>query len=361
MPIPTQPWEQISIDLITQLPKTNKGHDAIVVMVDKLTKMVHYRATTTTVTAPQVATIILHEIVRHHGVPCSIISDRDPRFTSHFWKCLWSSLGTKLAMSTAYHPQTDGQTERAKRTLEDMLRAYVKYNQKDWDDHLDAAEIAYNNSTQASTGYSPFYLNTGSHPRLPLTAAVQKTNVAASNNPSAIDKIKQVARDLKQAKENLITSQQRQKKYADESRRELKFDVGDQVMLSTAHLNNADRAPKLSPKYIGPFTITQVVNDNAYKLNLPSNMKVHSTFNISQLKPYRDGATQFPNRIQEVYDRPPPELIDSGQEAWEVERIVAKRGQGRNTKYLVKWKGFPDWENTWEPIKSLVHATDMVR
>ena len=359
LPIPDQPWQQISMDLITQLPKTSKGHDAILVVVDKLTKMVHYCPTTTTVTAPQLARIILHHVVRLHGVPSSIVSDRDPRFTSSFWRSLWSYLGTKLAMSTAYHPQTDGQTERANRTLEDSLRSYVQYNQKDWDDHLDALEIAYNNSVQASTGYSPYYLNSGRHPAFPLSMTV-KTN--DGTNESAMQLVKKVAENLSNAKRNLMTAQQRQKKYADEKRRAVTFQVGDRVMLSTAHLNNQDRAPKLSPKYIGPFTITRVINNNAYVLDLPMSMsRVHNTFNVSQLKLYRDGSNRFPNREQQVYDRPPPELIHDGQEAWEVEAIRGKRGHGSHVRYLVKWKGYPDHESTWEPLRSLRFAYDAIR
>jgi hypothetical protein len=150
IPTPSRRWEQVSMDLITQLPKTRSGHDAIVVFVDKLSKMVHYAPTKTQVTAPELASLFVKEVVRHHGVPESIISDRDPRFTSNFWRSVWQQLGTKLSMSTAYHPQSDGQTERANRTLEDMLRAYVSYRQDDWDKHLIAAEIAYNNSLQAS-------------------------------------------------------------------------------------------------------------------------------------------------------------------------------------------------------------------
>ena len=142
------------------------------VFVDKLTKMVHYVATTTTVSAPQLATLFMREVVRLHGVPESILSDRDPRFTAHFWRAFWSQLGTTLTMSTAYHPQTDGQTERANRTLEEMLRARINFKQTDWDDHLAAAELAINNAQQASTGFSPFHLNYGQEVQLPLDQAI---------------------------------------------------------------------------------------------------------------------------------------------------------------------------------------------
>ncbi|KAJ9522565.1 hypothetical protein QJQ45_008331 [Haematococcus lacustris] len=161
LPVPQHRWEQVSMDLITQLPVTPTGHDAIVVFVDKLTKMIHTVPTTTTVSAPDLAQLFFDSVFRYHGLPKVIISDRDPGFTSTFWQQLFAKTGTHLNISTANHPQTDGQTERANRTLEDMLRNYVSPHHTDWDNHLTAAEFAYNASVQASTGYSPFMLNSG--------------------------------------------------------------------------------------------------------------------------------------------------------------------------------------------------------
>src|ERR1700737_3049128 len=136
--IPGKRWETVSMDLITKLPETTKGNDAVIVFVDKFSKMVHYAATTTTCTAVEVARIFFDSVVKVHGVPKHIISDRDPRFKSRFWKQLWNLLGTELKMSTSHHPQTDGQTERSNRTLEDILRHYVSKQQNDWDEHLTA-------------------------------------------------------------------------------------------------------------------------------------------------------------------------------------------------------------------------------
>ena len=169
---PGKRWETVSLHLITQLPVTRSGHDAIIVMVDKFSKMVHYAATTTKCTTEQVARIFLDTVVRLHGIPKYIISDRDPRFTSSFWQQLWKLHRTQLKMSTAYHPQTDGQTERANRTLEDILRHYVSNKQDDWDEHLTAAEIAVNNSVQASTGFTPYFLNCGEHPWFPAQVSL---------------------------------------------------------------------------------------------------------------------------------------------------------------------------------------------
>ena len=346
------------MDFIMQLPRSKSGNDAIAVFVDKLTKKVCFAATKTTITAPETAQVFFHEIVRHYGVPSAIVSDRDVRFTSNFWKALWKQLGTKLAMSTAFHPQTDGQTERANRTLEDMLRAYVSYNQRDWDTKLDAAEIACNNAVQASTGYSPFFLNLGQHPSFPLALAAPSDQ---SQNPTALEMISDMDQALALAKQNLKEAQDRQASYANLNRREVEFSVGDQVLLSTAHLRNTDRAPKLSPKYIGPFDIVRVVSSVAYELKLPANMKIHPVFHASRLRAYKDGSSQFPHRV--VNPRPPPDILD-GEDAWEVEEVVGKRSRkrGRTTtvEYLVRWKGYPDHEKTWEPAQNLRAAQDAV-
>ena len=288
LPIPTKPWEQVSMDLITQLPRTKSGNDAIVVIVDKFTKMVHYAATTTTVNADRLAHIFWKEIVRHHGIPKSIVSDRDPRFTSLFWKSLWELLQTKLAMSTAFHPETDGQTERANRTLEDMLRAYVNNEQDNWDEHLVSLEIAYNNSLQASTGFTPFHMNYLQHPNLPLSEALRHSYQC--NNPSAADRIQLYHRQIQQATENLKQAQQRQKKYADEHRRDMKLQVGDQVLLSTANLRflRIDKAPKLLPKFIGPYAVTKVISPTSYELDLPQQLRIHPVFHLDKLKLFKE-------------------------------------------------------------------------
>ena len=153
-------------------------YDTILVVVDRLIKRVHFIPTTTSASAPDIAKIFFDNIFRLHGLPTTIVSDRDPKFVSKFWRELLKQLGTQAAMSTAHHPQTDGQTERANRTLEDMLRAFVNYRQDNWDDCLPAAEFAYNNSVQASTGFSPYYLDCGQHPTTPGTLIAQQAIIS---------------------------------------------------------------------------------------------------------------------------------------------------------------------------------------
>ena len=360
LPVPAYPWQQVSMDLITALPRSRSSHDAIVVFVCKLTKMVHFAATTTNVTAPQLATLFLQNILRLHGLPESILSDRDPRFTAHFWRAFWSQLGTTLTMSTAYHPESDGQTERSNRTLEEMLRSRINFQQNDWDEHLAAAELATNNAVQASTGFSPFYLNFGREAKLPFDHALAE--LLPSNNPEAADRIKRLQADLQRARANILAAQQRQARYRDPCRRDITFSVGDKVLLSTEHLKMTGvagtRSPKFTYKYIGPFTVKRKVNDNAYELDLPRQLQIHPVLNISRLKQYHNPSVSFPSRSQPDHRPPADSIREDGAELFRVESIIAKRGSNRGVEYLVKWLGYPHWESTWEKKSSLLPSAE---
>jgi hypothetical protein len=301
----------------------------------------------------------MREVVRLHGVPEMILSDRDPRFTAKFWRAAWKLLGTLLTMSTAYHPETDGQTERANRTLEEMTRSYVNWKQDDWDEHLSALELAYNNSVQASTGKTPFFLNAGQEIHLPIDNVLGAVRECA--NPEAGERIKRLHAAIQQAKLEIADAQERQRKYADQHRRSLTFQVGDSVLLSTEHLKLVDshrRTPKLAEKFIGPFKVKRAVGRNAYELDLPPTLKIHPVLNISRLRAYRDGAEVNPHRPL-PHARPPPESVqEDGGEVYEVERILSSRGSGARARFLVKWKGYPDWEATWEPRAALRQAKE---
>ena len=351
IPIPTRRWQVITMDFITDLPKTRtQQHDTILVVVDKFSKMVHFIPCTKSIDAPGVSKLFFREIIKHHGVPEVIISDRDPRFISKFWKALWEELGTKIQMSTSYHPQSDGQTERANRTLEDRLRTYVSYHQDDWDEKLTAAEIAVNNSDQSSTGFSPYFLNSGQHPNFPLSSFSN-----TSKNPAAQEALRRLSETLQSAKENLLRAQENQSKYANRSRRNYEFKKGDSVWLSTKNLNLGERSRKLTAKYTGPFKIIEVISPVAYRLELPPALsRIHNVFHISLLKKVVSDSGEFPNRVQ--INRPPPEIVQ-GEEMWEVEKILdqrtVKRGRTSRTEYLIKWKGYPASENSWEYTRDI--------
>lgn len=350
LPIPESPWQSVSMDLVTDLPMCC-GFDSIFVVVDRLTKMIVLVPCTKTVTAPQLAQLFIDRVFVRFGMPTSIISDRDPRFTSNFWKSLMHLLGTQLAMSTAFHPQTDGQTERANRTIEDMLRGFVGPRQTDWCKYLAMIEFAYNNSLQASTLHTPFFLNYGRHPHTPLSSAVPKR----SANPAVAEWVEGLQLALKNAKSNISSSQQRQKAHADNKRQDHSFKVGDQVLLAARQNQLAPGlSSKLSAKFHGPFTIVGTAGSQAFKLELPNYVNIHPVFHVSQLKPYVSSST--PAEVT----NPPPLYADKAGGVYEVESILGKKKAGRSWKFLVKWKGYQDFDNTWEPLKNVRHLTDLI-
>lgn len=368
MPIasPTRAAHTWTMDLITQLPKSHGGNDAIVVWVCKFTKLRHYAACKTAISAPALARLFLSTVVRQHGMPERIISDRDPRFTAHFWRAFWTSLGSTLDMGAAYHPESDGQTENANKTLEIMLRSVIDFTQVDWDEHLAAAELAFNNSKNETTGFTPFYMMYGREARMPIDVALAPFTKAA-DNPTAAEATARWRAALLQASDNTARQQGRQKKYADRTRRDVRFAVGDRVLLSTQHLKligERKRARKLTERFVGPYRVKRVVNANAYELELPASLKIHPVINISHLKEYRDGVLAFPDRPAPL-TRPEPEALDdNGAPEWRVDRLLdhrkVRRGARHIDQYLVEWKGYPISEATWEPIEHLTGAIELV-
>lgn len=346
LPIPRKRWEDISMDLITGLPVTAAGHDAIVVFVDRMSKMVHAVPTTKTVSAEQLADIFINTVFLHHGLPKTIVSDRDPRFTSDFWQCIFRRLGTKLCMSSPYHPQTDGQTERANRTIVDTLRAYVSSKQTDWDLYLPFAEFAYNNKENASTGQSPFFLNGGQHPHTPasLLAGSSEAAARAQAAPTNEDAEMFAARMqacLEEAQAAMASSQQRQARAHDKKRRDHDFKVGDKVWIYSSYLRGLPgmQAKKLDPHFCGPYQIKELVGDVTVRLKLPKSMaKRCSSIHVSNLAAHKTTA-QFPNREQD--QKVQPLLVEPDGSVWlQVDAILGHRytANGR-TQYLVKWKG----------------------
>ena len=236
------------------------------------------------------------------------------------------------------------------------LRAYVNYEQSDWDKYLVSAEIAINNNQQTSTKYSPYYLNYGQHPTFPHSHGIRRD--AEASNPTAGELHERIMNNLKIAKDNLDQAQQRQALYANKKRTEKEYDVGQLVWLSRANLRLDDRAVKLTSKFIGPFKIIERVGKVAYKLELPQHMKIFPVFHVNLLRTHKDSVELFPSRSVE-YCRPPP-IIEDAEEEYEVERIVNHRsrgkGRGKHIEYLVLWKGYPEHEKTWEHEKNLKNS-----
>lgn len=350
-------------DFIVKLPKTKQGNDAIMVFVDKKTKLVHFVACKEEIDAPGVARLVLDNIVRLHGMPKQFITDRDVRFRA-YWTEFWKIMGTKLNMSTAYHPQTDGQTENTNKTLEQILRSVVDFDQTDWDLHLAAAELAINNSKNATTGYTPFYLFYGQQARLPLDLALAPL-LGDNKNPAAVEDTARWKQALEQARENTERAQAIQKRNADRSRRPVTFKVGDMVLVDNEHIKlvgEKNRVRKLTERYLGPWPILEVRGNNAYKVGVPPSMKIHPVFNVSKLKLYRDGVAAFPARPVPLNRPDPIAKGDEEEDEWEVECILDKKKVGRyaTDRYLVRWQGYPDSEATWLPIENLTGALDKV-
>ena len=371
MPIAFRPWQTISIDFITKLPKSVDGYDAIMVVIDQLSKRAHFITTTTTASAAQTAHLFFNNIWKHHGLPSKIISDRDSKFTAKFWQTLWSLLGTKLAMSTAYSPQTDGQTERLNRTLEEYIRAYIDTQTNNWAQLLTPAEYAYNNAKHESTGFSPFELDCGRCPNDPLfifTSAAKQHSASDRVINTLDDYLQQMVNNWTIARNALLLSQQYQKRFYDLRHSHDEFYVGDEVFLSTQRQNDYGKIKyasdsdnsKFEPRYLGPFKIISKASSHAYELDLPPSMKIHPVIHIRYLLRPRV-ANKFPDRIVDY--RQPPEIIDT-QPEYEVEAILNKRlrkyGRGSRIEYLIHWKGYPSEEDTWEPLAHLTHCKDIL-
>ncbi|KAL3701254.1 hypothetical protein R1sor_019276 [Riccia sorocarpa] len=360
LPIPSKRWEHVSMDLVCELPMTKTGFDSIVVFVDKLSKMIHLCPTRKDVSAPELAQLYLRTVVRHHGLSQVIITDRGTQFTSLFWRTLFGLFKTKLAFSTAYHPQTDGQTERENRTIEDMLRAFTMEGQESWDNLLPLVEFAYNNSTNSSTSVSPFFLMYGEHPLTPAALLGRSSLTPITTKVEAVNEfVNRIQEGVARAKTKLQIAQNRQKQYADLHRRHEEFEVGEKVWLSTTNLKLIG-CRKLNPRFIGPFTIKRRIGTVAYELDLPSTMRIHPVFHVSLLRRY----VSRPPELGAANDaRPPPDLIE-GEEEFEVERILQKRTRGlrgQRVEYLVQWKGYPLYEATWEPVANLSNSPLLIQ
>ena len=361
--IPKLKWETITMDFIGPLP-LSKGFDAILTVTDKLTKFVYFIPTYSNADAVETAQLLFRTVVRHHGLPRRIISDRDPKFKSNFWKALWEATGTTLNMSTTDHPETDGQSEKTNKTLIQMLRAFVDAAQDDWCDALMYLEIALNNAPNASTGYSPFFLNQGHEINLPssLLASEGEEEGAATDdkpiNAAAEEMLEFMKATLALAREKMEEASVEQKRFADRHRRDVTFKVGDKVWLNAKNVPLKAPSRKLADQWLGPYPIVEQVNSVAYRLLLPSEFPhMHDVFHVSMLKPYH-AAPEWGDRSH--HSRPPP--IDSNDvgDVYEAEAIVGRREHRGHTQYLIKWKDYPTSANTWEAASRISQEVPML-
>ncbi|KAL8105647.1 hypothetical protein AgCh_029446 [Apium graveolens] len=283
--IPEWKWEHITMDFIVGLPMTRANHDAIWVIVDRLTKSAHFLPINERFSLDKLVHMYLKEIVVRHGVPVYIVYDRDPRFNSRFWKSFQECLGMRLNMSTAYHPQTDDQSERTIQTIEDMLRVCAIDFKGSWDEHLPLVEFAYNNSYHASIGMPPYEALYGRKCRSPMYW--DEVGERKILGPELVQQTKEVVEVIQK---RLIAAQDRQRKYADQSRKDMEFEEGNLVLLKVSPwkgLTWFGKRGKLSPRYAGPFEILKRVGKVAYELALPPHMEhIPNVIHVSMLKKY---------------------------------------------------------------------------
>ncbi|GJS20692.1 putative reverse transcriptase domain-containing protein [Tanacetum coccineum] len=343
--IPEWKWDNITMDFITKLPRSSQGFDTIWVIVDRLTKSAHFLQYGRMIRwLDKLARLYLNRIVARHGIPASIICDRDGRFTSNFWRSFQKALGTDISMSTAYHPETDGQSERTIQTLEDMLRACVIDFGKGWVKHLPLAEFSYNNSYHASIKAAPYEALYGRKCRSPVCWA--EVGEAQLTGPELIQ---ETTEKIVLIKQRMQAAQDRQKSYADRKRKPMEFEVGDRVMLKVSPWKGVVRfgkRGKLNPRYVGPFKVLAKVGKVAYRLELPQELsRVHHTFHVSNLKKcYADEPIVMPLEGIHVDDK-----LQFVEEPIEImEREIKRLKRSRIPLVKVRWNSRRGPEFTWE-------------
>ncbi|GJR30006.1 putative nucleotidyltransferase, ribonuclease H [Tanacetum coccineum] len=347
--IPVWKWDEISMDFVTGLPRTQRKHDAIWVVVDRLTKSAHFLPIRKDYPVSKLAEMFQQEIVRLHGTPSAIVSDRDPRFTSRFWKGLQKAWGTRLKFSTAFHPETDGQSERTIQTLEDMLRSCALEWAGNWDDYICLVEFAYNNSWHASIKCAPFEMLYGRKCRAPI--CWDQVGERILEGPEMIEVTNE---KVAVAREKLKEAQTRQKSYADRHRRALEFQPGEHVFLKVSPTRGVRRfgiKGKLSPRFIGPFEILDRVGEVSYRLALPPQLShVHNVFHVSLLRGYKYHPLH-------VVSYPFDQIREDLSYTEEPESILDRQDRVMRNKTIpfvkILWRNHPEREATWETEESI--------
>lgn len=342
------PFQTVSMDFITDLPLVN-NYDTLMVVVDHdVSKAIVLIPTNKNVDALTTASLYHSYVYRHYGLPDRIISDRGPQFASHVFQTMCRRLGITSKLSTAYHPQTDGQTERVNQEIEAYLRIYCSHAPHTWVEALPDLEYAHNSQAHSVTKLAPFELLYGYKPRsIPL--AIESSDVPSLSqrlaNLTAIRKEALAAHDLAR----MHMQRHIHNKF-------VPFKEGQQVWLEATNLHFPNRPRKFSPKREGPFTIEKVLSPLSYRLKLPITWKIHPVFHASLLSPYKETETYGP-----AFSQPPPDTID-GEEEYEIEAIVAHRGKGTRRRYYVKWTGYPSSENQWKSEVELAeHAGELLK
>ncbi|KAJ1037369.1 hypothetical protein NDA10_001461 [Ustilago hordei] len=345
---PDRPWGSISLDFIEGLPPS-KNYDSILVIVDRLTKFAILAPTHKTVTAKQTAVLLYGHMVRLFGYPDHMVSDRGRQFISGAWKAFAEQMGVKHSLSTAYHPQTDGQTERVNQVVEQYLRMYCNYEQNDWADLLDTAAFVYNNTVHNSIGVSPFFAcygwNPKAHPDIPQQLGV--------NDPGRFEYLMDGKERCKYLQEQIREAQRRTVDQYNRKHKDIEFKVGDMVYINR-NWKTRRPTPKLDTRFAGPYPVQERVGRRAYRITLPANLRVHDVFHVSMLEPAK--TSSLPHRTdQPIIPSLPDEDLD-----FEVEALIDKRSFNGTTEYKVLWRGYSEEAASWEPVSNL-DCPDLIR
>ena len=354
IPIPSRPFEVVSMDFITELPASN-GKDAILVIVDKLTKFAIFIPTTTKIGEIETAKLFFDHVWKDYGMPLQIISDRDARWSNSFWKEVTRLTGSKRALTTAHHPQADGQTEIMNQVLEVALRTYSNAQRDDWTAHLTPFQHAYNNSVHSSTGHSPLFLLCGFHPTSPesLLSGVNQPSVTRDHieNKDAEAFTEEISALRNQALNSLKIAQVHQQKAYNNGRLDMEFEEGDQVLINPHSMklvkDVAGLGKKLMARYDGPFEVIRKLSPLTYQLRLPASYQFHPVISIAHLQPYKTSPKEFGDRSKTRLNREDFEKLPE----YEVEAIIGEfyenvrarkaGGKGRRLKrYVTRFIGY---------------------
>jgi hypothetical protein len=350
VPAPEGPWEDLTMDFVGPIPASedeNKvTYENIWVIVDKLTKYARFIPLPRKYDALYLSKVFIREIVAKHGIPKSIISDRDKILARNFWGELCKLLQIARKLSTAYHPETDGQTERMNQTLEQYLRIYTDEEQQNWVKLLPQAEFVYNNTKQDTIGISPFMALYGREPRNEHTDTERLET-------AAVKEVKELTNLQRQLSKDITFLNMRMAHYANLKRIEgPTFERGDRVYLWRRNIKTKRPSSKLDHLKLGPFKVKNRKGPVNYELELPKGMKIHPVFHVSLLEPAHP-QTPVDNEVE--LD---PETFE---EEFEPEEILEAKKVGQRWMYHIKWKGYPHEENTWEPEDHLQNAKTMLQ
>ena len=328
--LPTLPWAAISMDFIEGLPMS-KGYNAILVVVDRMTKSAKFIPCDNKMSVPKLADVYLEHVFSKHGLPDSIVSDRGSEFASEFWREFTDRLKVKTDLSTAYHPQTDGATERINQTIEHYLRSYINYNQDDWREWLPLAEFSYNNSYHDAIKDTPFHALYGYHPRFDMEESFSEMqSVLAKKRIEDFEGFRAEIREV------LKDSLERSRRYFDQDHLEAPpYKVGDKVWLNTRNIKTKRPMKKLDVRWIGPLKVLEKISTHAFRLELPKGLsRIHNVFHVDLIEPSK------PSEIGDRNQEPGPVIEEASDDGYEVDAILDSRRRKGKFEYRVHWAGY---------------------